>query len=122
MQPTQTPDVVPQIASALAANLSQEERAELDAVITPRVAELFAQAFGNQMWDILAPLVEDDEEDFTNEIPDSDASEGDKKAAEARLREMMRDPRYWRDRDPAFVRRVTEGFGRLYPDRAANRA
>jgi hypothetical protein len=28
---------------------------------------------------------------------------------------MMRDPRYWRDRDPAFIAQVTEGFKRLYP-------
>ena len=30
------------------------------------------------------------------------------------LKSMMRDPRYWRDRDPAFVRQVTEGFERAY--------
>jgi len=32
---------------------------------------------------------------------------------EADLRRMMQDPRYWRARDPDFVRRVTEGFRRL---------
>jgi hypothetical protein len=32
---------------------------------------------------------------------------------EAELRSMMRDPRYWRSREPEFVRRVTEGFRRL---------
>jgi len=32
------------------------------------------------------------------------------------LKTMMRDPRYWRDRDPAFVRQVTDGFSRLYPE------
>lgn len=32
---------------------------------------------------------------------------------EAELRKMMRDPRYWRSREPDFVRRVTEGFRRL---------
>ena len=48
METTQTQDIVPQIASALAANLTQEERDELDEAITPRVAELFAQAFGDQ--------------------------------------------------------------------------
>lgn len=32
---------------------------------------------------------------------------------EAALRKMMQDPRYWRTRDPDFVRRVTEGFRRL---------
>ena len=30
------------------------------------------------------------------------------------LRTMMRDPRYWRDREPDFVRQVTEGFERAY--------
>ena len=34
---------------------------------------------------------------------------------EAELRSLMRDPRYWRDRDPNLVAKVTEGFRRLYP-------
>jgi hypothetical protein len=34
---------------------------------------------------------------------------------EATLTRLMRDPRYWRDRDPAIVAQVTEGFKRLYP-------
>lgn len=33
--------------------------------------------------------------------------------SEAELRQMMRDPRYWRTRDPAFIGRVTDGFRRL---------
>ena len=36
---------------------------------------------------------------------------------EAELTRMMRDPRYWRERDAAFVAQVTEGFQRLYPSR-----
>ncbi|TCZ55556.1 capsid assembly protein [Roseicella aquatilis] len=32
---------------------------------------------------------------------------------EAELRAMMRDPRYWRARDPQFIQRVTDGFRRL---------
>lgn len=32
------------------------------------------------------------------------------------LKAMMRDPRYWRDRDPAFIRQVTDGFSRLYAE------
>jgi hypothetical protein len=31
------------------------------------------------------------------------------------LRRMIRDPRYWRDRDPDFVREVTAGFEKVYP-------
>jgi hypothetical protein len=34
-------------------------------------------------------------------------------STEAELRAMMRDPRYWRTREPAFVQRVTEGFRKL---------
>ena len=34
-------------------------------------------------------------------------------ADEQALRAMMRDPRYWRSREPEFVRRVTDGFRRL---------
>ncbi len=30
------------------------------------------------------------------------------------LKSMMRDPRYWRDRDPSIIRQVTEGFERAY--------
>lgn len=32
---------------------------------------------------------------------------------EGELRRMMRDPRYWRQREPEFVKRVTEGFRKL---------
>lgn len=35
---------------------------------------------------------------------------------EPTLASMMRDPRYWRDRDPRFVAEVTEGFRRIYSD------
>jgi len=34
-------------------------------------------------------------------------------SSESELRQMMRDPRYWRTRDPQFVQRVSEGFRRL---------
>jgi len=35
---------------------------------------------------------------------------------EADLKALMRDPRYWKHRDPAVLRRVAEGFRRLYPE------
>lgn len=34
----------------------------------------------------------------------------------AELKAMMKDPRYWRDQDPAIVEKVREGFRRLYHD------
>ncbi|MAS87658.1 MAG: hypothetical protein CMH30_06755 [Micavibrio sp.] len=30
------------------------------------------------------------------------------------LQSMMRDPKYWRDRDPAFISKVTKGFEAIY--------
>jgi hypothetical protein len=40
----------------------------------------------------------------------------DKPAAmdEMELQSMMRDPRYWREKDPAYVAKVTEGFQKVY--------
>ncbi len=35
--------------------------------------------------------------------------------SEQDVRKLMRDPKYWRDRDPAIVERVRDGFRRLYP-------
>lgn len=34
--------------------------------------------------------------------------------AELELQSMMRDPKYWRDQDPSFIAKVTEGFKNLY--------
>jgi hypothetical protein len=33
---------------------------------------------------------------------------------EAELQSLMRDKRYWRDKDPVILKKVTEGFKRLY--------
>lgn len=38
-------------------------------------------------------------------------------ADEGALRGMMRDPRYWRERDPSYVAQVTQGFQRMYADK-----
>lgn len=37
--------------------------------------------------------------------------------SEKKLREMMRDPRYWRDGDKDFIRRVDDGFKTLYDEK-----
>jgi hypothetical protein len=44
------------------------------------------------------------------------ASSGAVPGNEEDLHKLMRDPRYWRDRDPALLAKVTEDFWRLYPD------
>lgn len=33
---------------------------------------------------------------------------------ELELTTMMRDPKYWRDKDPSFISKVTQGFEKLY--------
>lgn len=41
-------------------------------------------------------------------------SEDINKSGEMDLQSMMKDPKYWRDKDPSFVAKVTEGFQRMY--------
>ncbi|MFO1145634.1 MAG: hypothetical protein U1E33_03325 [Rhodospirillales bacterium] len=41
----------------------------------------------------------------------------DPAADEAQLKQLMRDPRYWKHQDPAMVDKVREGFRRLYQDK-----
>ena len=43
------------------------------------------------------------------------AGSGQATITEDSLRELIRDPRYWRDRDPEIVQRVTAGYRNLYP-------
>ena len=33
---------------------------------------------------------------------------------EKELRAMMKDPKYWRDRDPSLVKKITDGFKEIY--------
>tara|TARA_R100001510_G_C7653574_1_gene211852 strand:- start:518 stop:1246 length:729 start_codon:yes stop_codon:yes gene_type:complete len=50
-------------------------------------------------------------------MKDGNFSEGAQPVAgktEQELREMMNDPRYWKDRDPHFIKEVTEGYQQIY--------
>ena len=47
-------------------------------------------------------------------VKSSDSAGGDQGLD---LQTMMRDPKYWREKDPSFVAKVTEGFQRLYTDK-----
>lgn len=42
--------------------------------------------------------------------------EGD--ITEAKLNEMMQDPKYWKEKDPAYIDQVTKGFQQLYGQKA----
>lgn len=37
--------------------------------------------------------------------------------SEERLRKMMEDPRYWRDKDSSYINKITQGFETLYPSK-----
>ncbi len=37
-----------------------------------------------------------------------------KKLSDSDLRRMMRDPKYWRDADPEYIRKIENGFKKLY--------
>ncbi|MBC8445002.1 MAG: hypothetical protein H8D75_00025 [Rhodospirillaceae bacterium] len=51
----------------------------------------------------------------SNEPEIGKASSGDHGPDESALRAMMRDPRYWRERNPAYIEQVRRGFRSLYP-------
>ena len=42
------------------------------------------------------------------------SGQGSAGATEQELREMMNDPRYWKDRDPHYIKQVTDGFQQIY--------
>jgi len=48
-------------------------------------------------------------------IPGANMSSGGSAMDENTLREMQADPKYWRDQDPAFIKKVEEGWKKLYP-------
>ncbi|MFV0627157.1 MAG: capsid assembly protein [Alphaproteobacteria bacterium] len=37
--------------------------------------------------------------------------------SEEKLREMMKDPKYWRDKESSYIAKIQEGFQRLYPEK-----
>jgi len=44
------------------------------------------------------------------------AADGPTGTSELDLKRMMKDPRYWKERDPGYVSRVRQGFRSLYPE------
>lgn len=47
-----------------------------------------------------------------------DATSSEMGVNENSLKQLMRDPRYWKHQDPAIVEKVREGFRKLYQDKA----
>lgn len=60
------------------------------------------------------------QEELANQIStlirkgDAESFQADPGTSEAELKELMRDPRYWRDLDPEIVAKVREGFRTIY--------
>lgn len=56
---------------------------------------------------------------MTNDEPDllRDGQAAESGLSERGLKDLMRDPRYWRDHEPAVVQQVKDGFARLYPEK-----
>lgn len=49
-------------------------------------------------------------------ISKNDMTEFGGSITEESLREMMQDPKYWRDKDPAYINKISNGFKKLYPE------
>ena len=102
-------------------------------------SQLAAHFGGNERWQAIAPQIRTwAEANLTDAVYDSLGSSADGVIAiyhmmqarephviseaavpssnvdEQQLSQMMRDPRYWRDRDPAFVAEVTAGYRQLF--------
>lgn len=60
----------------------------------------------------LYAMMKGEEPSVSRSAPVSDRGAGDLND----LKSMMRDPKYWRDKDPAFVAKVTDGFKKMYKD------
>ena len=52
----------------------------------------------------------------TNEPSISKDRELEENLSLEKLKELMKDPRYWRDHDKAYVEKITKGFQKLYPE------
>jgi len=117
--------------------LAGELASELDA---QNQVDRLAQTFGgNDQWqEIAAQLSEWGRSNFPSEVFEALASTYDGVVAmhrlmekeepdlignapgtpgvtEETLKELMRDPRYWRDQDPSIVRKVQRGYEALFP-------
>lgn len=73
-----------------------------------QVLESLASSFEGVM--ALHRMMKGEEPGISMRAPRDDAVPGN----EGDLRLLMRDPRYWREKDPSFVAMVTDGFKRLY--------
>lgn len=72
------------------------------------VLDTLASSFDGVM--ALYRMMKSDEPSLTR-VPDKVQESGN---GALELQSMMRDPKYWREQDPSFIAKVTEGFQKLY--------
>ena len=72
----------------------------------PAIERLFESAEGVMVMETIMEKMKD-----SSFVADAQPTSG---VSEKQLREMMNDPRYWKDRDPLFIKEVTEGFQQIY--------
>lgn len=88
---------------------SLDEKGLLSDAVKDEVSLLITHSSGLELLNVLR--VQNGEEpipsNMNNSTPKGEQTQDD-------LNSMMRDPKYWRDKDPAFIKKVTEGFQKLY--------
>lgn len=89
--------------------------------VSTQLRQWGAKRFGQQALDAIAStydgvitLHEMMQSSEPSMIGDSEQSVGS--ITREQLNAMVGDPRYWRERDPDFIQRVSDGFSKLYPD------
>jgi len=86
----------------IAAQLSEWGRSNFP----PEVFDALASTYDGVV--AMHRLMEKDEQDLIGNAP------GTSGVTEESLKELMRDPRYWRDQDPSIVRKVQRGYEALF--------
>ncbi len=90
-------------------SVARQLKSWAEAHLEPEVYESLSGSYQGVL--ALHQMMQAQEPPVVGETGGSDSGLG-----EERLYEMMRDPRYWRDRDPEFIARVTEGFQQLFSE------
>ncbi|MCB2055467.1 MAG: hypothetical protein KDE35_14645 [Geminicoccaceae bacterium] len=89
------------------ARLSGQMRRWADSRLRPEIADVLGSSFEGVC--ALYEMMKRQEPELL-----ADGTGDSLAVSQAQLNQMIADPRYWRDRDPDFVSRVTDGFRRLY--------
>ena len=107
------PVLTPDEATALQKRVAELEGALKDAATSVKEWGAYASQYLQDKWDLPGEVAR---YIAIAEGKNEAALEGKKDEptmTEEQLREMMRDPRYWRQRNPEWVKRVTDGYRAL---------